>query len=315
MSGMSLRRRIERWLACLLMCGLVVNLHLIPGRGTARADDPVVPACDLPVPIPPEMQELIDLQEAVYAVLFGGSFDVCEDALLLDEPLDGSVLPTFVTGQNAGAEEFGFEVLDWFGADFSELPPEDQALLEEWGAIAGLAVGELSTQLGAIRVVAMAVSVEPPDQSAPRMNSLLPIDTFPANAWDALYEYWYDDVIYRDPCGGPLDEDALSCLLDCLDDYRDDVNDCRTQADLDVLLCSAVCGGALEACVIGGITLNPAGILACLVGGVSCISCVKSAARGYRSCLNNARAARNTCENACCISLAFRQAQSEPHDP
>jgi hypothetical protein len=305
------RRSIERWLACLLMCGLIVNLHLIPGYRAALADDPLpeVPPC-LVLPISPEMQQLIDLQEAVWSAVFAGSFDVCEDGLLLDEPLDDPNLPAFASGQNSDGEPFSLEVLDWFPADFSELPPEDQALLDDWGAIAGVAIGELSTGLGAIRVVGIAASVEPPDQSVPRMNVLLPVDTFGDDAWEALYDYWYAERIYWNPCGGDLDEEAEACLANCLAGFRAQVDNCwSTREGCLFPACTLVCTGAVVLCLIAG---GPSGYAACVVGAGACAACVAGCNNEYHGCLEGAAIARDTCAQGCCISLAYRQAEEEP---
>jgi hypothetical protein len=81
-------RRVERVLAGLLMCGLMVTFHLLPARQHALARELEFGMSDqqvgrakgwqdhkhwcLPVPIPPELQRMIDTWGNIFRVLFAG---------------------------------------------------------------------------------------------------------------------------------------------------------------------------------------------------------------------------------------------------
>lgn len=310
MSKAMSHKQIERWLACILMSGLMINLHVLPAHQIAFADDPVQPACPLPVPIPPEMQQLIETQQAVYAAVFAGSFDPCGDSgLLLDDPLDGSSLPAFATGQNSADEAFEFEVLAWFEADYSGLSSEDQALITDWGTVAGLAIGELSTQLGAIRVAALAVSAEPPDHSAPRMNVLLPVDLFPDEAWEALQEY-YTHRAYWNPCGQDLDQEAQNCLQSCRNQFVSALNNCKSTAEG----CLGVCGWigvlAVLTCIMGAVT-GGSTFWPCVGFSGAASACVLNCLNTFAGCVSSAKDTFDNCVNDCFVLLAQR-AGAEP---
>ena len=99
-------RRLDRWLACILMSGLIVNLHLFPAYRIALADDlrPVEPLC-LPVPISPAMQQLIGIQQTIHERVFASTYNACEDVVLLldEEPTEA---PAVLSGRNAQDEVF-----------------------------------------------------------------------------------------------------------------------------------------------------------------------------------------------------------------
>jgi len=67
----------------------------------------------LPDPLPPELAELLAIQEQVYSAVFATPYDPCRDGgLLLDRPIAG-VLDQ-VTGRNSVGEVFEFVVVEYW---------------------------------------------------------------------------------------------------------------------------------------------------------------------------------------------------------
>jgi len=317
-------RSVERWLGCLLLCGLMIHLHTLPVERQALADDPPTspPDC-LPLPIPPEIQEFIDTTEEVYAAIFTSALELCTyPGLLLDEPLDGSLVPGVVSGHNSGDEPFDFELVDGFELDFSLGTPEEQALLDEWGTIAGMAAGQLFTQLGSVPVMAAAVSMEVPDHSAPRLNLLIPLCALTPGAWEALELYAYGDEIgLWNPCGQVLDEAAQGCLRRCREDFNAKAGECTFKFSVaagvrgvSFVAVTVGCGIALaSAPATAGLTLPIVG--ACIVLKGPVLACVIAAALIYDNCLDTAATLLDTCIEGCCAGLEERTAGNAPNVP
>jgi hypothetical protein len=313
-------RRVERVLAGVLMCGLMVTFHLLPARQHALARELESGMSDqqvgrakgwqdhkhwcLPVPIPPELQRMIDTWGDIYRVLFARGFGPCDDTnlLFLDEPLDGSVLPVLAAGRSGRHEGFGFEALIWFEPDFSELPPEEQRLLEEWGVIAGTVIGQIRTGSGAVAVLAHAVSFEPPDKSWPRMNLLVPLEILPQDVWEALHELYGGGVGYRHPCPEKLeDEQVNDCLDKCWENYREGVDDCVHNLHTALKICGSTHTlSALIACLVAAIKPMPATLLLCLYQGSRVLECYANAAIAYAACIDRQLEKRERCFAKCC---------------
>jgi len=306
-------RQIERWLARILMSGLIINLHLLPAHPLALADDPQPrePWC-LPVPIPPEMQQLIDTQQAIHAGVFVNTYDVCYDvALILDEEITEA--PSVVSGRNALDEAFTLDVSvvervdDW--SDVGGLTQEQIHELNDVQGAGVLIVGDMAGPVGTQRIAAFTLSMN--FDNLGRVNLLLPIYAFS----------------YRVPgemailCGSGNPEFEL-CMGNALGDY----NTCVAMAKNDLKTCvesnglARALAGGLLGCLVGlrGVAAGP------LIGLITAVAgCLAGAAAGLLTaiaqCVIEFDGEMTNCElqytnavDACCREFWARQAQAQP---
>jgi len=224
------------------MCGLVLQLNVMPLCQTASADQLSLKAIDvwcLSLPLPPGVPQVLEAQETVYQAVFTDSYDVCEDgALLLDDPLEDSLVPGSTGGANSAGESFSLEILSWVGIESSDLPPEDAQRFEEWDAIAGLVAVEITTALGATRLQGFALSYDDPNDAEGRVNTLTPNDILSDKAWDALELYWY----------GP-DRATDACEDRCWDRLQDAIDNCEANDNV-CLVATGLIG--VTACLLTG---------------------------------------------------------------
>jgi hypothetical protein len=318
--------------ARLFGCALVLNLVGISGHRwpTAQADDPI-PAGP-PIPISPPCQpdtfppELAAAQAEITETLFGGTYDPCQDSVLV---LDGVLTAETegLTGARYDGQTFSLEVLDYTqiaqggttqtaeGGTTAVAPPPGPPTAQAqwtWAFVAGV----LDSDSGQVPVAAMAESVYVPATSQD-VTVLIPLHRRSDDAFSALRE------LKGPPCSpdeffscGPnveMDDELTLCLGKAKIEFRKDIADATAllRGCLDRAL--ATCAIGIVLCVIAGIadalTVGAATpLLVLCVGSYGpCFVALVACSTDADAALARAKNALDAKRQECCLEACIRQ--------
>lgn len=134
------------------------------------------PLCPLPYPMPEELLQRMDMQQAIHEGVFNSSYDVCEDsALILDDEI--MEVPWAVSGLSAQDEAFTLNVsfveriTDW--ETIGGLTQAQIDDLHETNSAGSIIIGDLAGPAGTRRIAAFTFSIDL--DNLERASPLLPI--------------------------------------------------------------------------------------------------------------------------------------------